>query len=144
MGKTGFLIEAIYCIVGTIIVYSIRVPFVEMFAHGNSEVAMYAYKKINFIILPFVTMAIMDAPTGMLRGIGQTFPAMLISMGSCFFRIGWILFLLPIPRFHSVEFLFLSYPIVWGVGGIVAAVIYFKKKKKMVDEAENYKKVQTV
>ena len=134
--KTALIVEVIYCVVGTAITYSIRVPFVEMFAHGNSEVAMYAYKKINFIILPFVTMAILDVPSGMLRGIGQTFPAMLIAMGGCLFRIAWILFLLPIPQFHSVEVLFLSYPIVWCISGVIAYFIYRIKKKKLVLLAE--------
>ncbi len=134
--KTGFTVEVIYCIVGAAIAYSVREPFVEMFAHGNQEVAMYAYKKINFIIVPIVTIAIADAPAGMLRGIGQTFPAMLISMGSCLFRIAWILFLLPIPQFYSVEFLFLSYPIVWTISGIVMYIVYQIKKKQLMQRAE--------
>lgn len=139
--KIGFIVETVYCIVGTTIAYSFRVPFVEMFAHGDTEVAMYAYKKINFIILPYITVVLADVPSGMLRGIGQTFPAMIISMCSCLFRIGWILFILP--SFHSVEVLFVSYPIVWALGGLAAAVIYFRKKKKIIYCATNYKKVQT-
>ncbi len=134
--KTGFIVEAIYCIVGTIVTYSIRVPFVEMFAHGNSMIAMYAYKKINFIILPFITLAIQDVPSGMLRGIGGTFPAMLVTMGGCLFRIAWILFLLPIPQFHSVEVLFLSYPIVWFISGVIMYIIYRIKKEQMIPRAE--------
>lgn len=135
--KTGFAVGTIYCIVGTIITYAIRVPFVEAFAHGNANVAMYAYKKINFIIVPFVTLAIQEVPSGMLRGIGQTFPAMLIAMGGCLFRICWILFLLPVPELHTVEFLFLSYPIVWTLCGVIAYVVYLSKKKKMFCYAED-------
>jgi len=140
--KTGFTIQVIYCLAGTTIAYLLRVPFVEMFAHGDQTVAMYAYKKINFIIVPFVTIAIADAPSGMLRGIGGTFPAMLISMGGCLFRIAWIVFLLPLPQLYSVEFLFLSYPIMWTASGIVAFIVYSVKKKKLVQRAKNYKKVQ--
>ncbi len=129
--RKGFFVAAVYCIVGTVIAYSTRVPFVEMFAHGNEEVAMFAYKKFNFIILPFVTVAIKEIPGSMLQGIGETFLAMLVSVFTCLFRIAWIVFLLPIPIFHSVEFLFVSYPIVWTMGGIIYFAIYQHRKKRL-------------
>ncbi len=131
--KTGFLVEAIYCIVGTVIAYSFRHPFVNMFAHGDMEVAKYALIKIDFIILPFITMAIQDAPSGMLRGIGGTFPAMLIAMFGCIFRIVWILFLLPLHR--TVGCLFISYPIVWAISGVMSFVIYQIQKNKLIKKS---------
>ncbi len=128
--RISIILEVVFCVVGSAVAYSVRIPFVNMFAHGNQEVAMYALKKFDMIIIPFVTVAICDVPSGMLKGIGETFPAMLVTMGSCLFRIGWIMFVLP--YFHTVEVLFVSYPIVWFAGGIISFVIYGIKKKKLV------------
>ncbi len=130
--RVSFTFGIIYALAGSFIAYSLRHPFVNMFAHGDMEVTMYALKKINCIILPYTVVAILHIPSCMLRGIGGTFEAMLLSVGGCIYRICWILLLFPLPTFHSIEFIFISYPIEWIVSGIISAILYNNKKKKLL------------
>ncbi|MBR5614712.1 MAG: MATE family efflux transporter [Clostridia bacterium] len=131
--NTGFVMEVAYCLIATAVCYPLRYWFVNLFAEGNAEVAMYALIKMDFIIIPFVTFAFENAPASMLRGVGGTFQAMLIAAFGCVFRVVWILFLLP--QYRTVGCLFISYPIVWTLCGVIYYITYIIKKKQMLKNA---------
>lgn len=130
--RVGFLIASAFCIIGTALVYWIRIPYVNFFAPNSPEITKYALLKMDMIILPFITYAIDEIPTYMLRGVGETFLAMIITLlCNCAFRVFWILVLLPYH--NTVGFLFLSYPVSWTMMGVVATAIYSAKIKQILN-----------
>ena len=76
----------------------------------------------------------MDVSGGALRGMGVSFSPMVISVvGVCGLRICWIYTIFQIPQFHTLEFLYMSYAISWGVTFVAQTFAYFityNKKKK--------------
>lgn len=90
--------------------------------------------RITYVDLPYFTLGIMDVLGGVLRGIGASISPMLISViGVCGLRIGWIFTVFAIPEYHTLEVLFIAYPISWIVTAIaqyVAYVVIIKSQKK--------------
>ncbi len=72
--------------------------------------------RLNYVCLLYFLCGMMDVSTGALRGLGASFTPMLISvLGVCGIRIGWIYTIFQIPRFHTPQCLYISYPISWAV-----------------------------
>jgi len=73
----------------------------------------------------------MDVSAGALRGLGSSLTPMLISvLGVCGLRMLWIATIFQIPRFHTLQHLFLSYPITWVVTHLcqlAAFLLIFRK-----------------
>ena len=83
------------------------------------------------------TVTIIDsssAKTGAIRGLGSSLPTTIISIiGVCVFRVIWIYYIFPLPKFHSLEGIYISYPISWLALLIAYAItfaILFKLKKR--------------
>ena len=76
------------------------------------------------LIMPFyVFCSLLDVTSGAVRGLGRSFQIMLVSLfGACGIRLVWVFFFLPAHR--TLEFLYLSYPISWGVTFAVAAGLF--------------------
>jgi Na+-driven multidrug efflux pump len=81
----------------------------------------------------YALCGMMDVSTGSLRGMGVSFVPMLISvLGVCGIRVGWICTIFQIPRFHTPQSLYLSYPVSWTVTflcQLTAFMILCRKEK---------------
>lgn len=109
----------------------------ELFAPGDAEVARYALIKFKYVIVPYFLVAVMEMPAGMLRGMGETLVAMIMSViGVCGFRVTWQLLIFPIHR--TLEFLYISYPISWLGTGIVYCIAYLFLKKRLNNSIAEY------
>lgn len=90
--------------------------------------------RIQYVVLPYFTIALMDIMSGVLRGMGASISPMLISvLGVCGIRIGWIFTIFADPRFHTLEMLYIVYPISWlvtAVAEFVAFTIILKNQKR--------------
>lgn len=86
--------------------------FVDLYVHGNEAVKELAFLRL-FIILPTYFMCgMMEVLCGALRGMGKSVTAMVVSlMGACVFRIAWIRTVFV--WFHSLQCIYISYPISW-------------------------------
>ena len=59
------------------------------------------------------------------RGTGKTVPPMVVLLVSlCVFRIGWIQWVLPF--FHSIDGIFVLYPVSWGLGAVLMILYTWK------------------
>ena len=76
------------------------------------------------LIMPFyVFCSLLDVTGGAVRGLGRSFQIMLVSLfGACGIRLIWVFFFLPMHR--TLSFLYLSYPISWGVTFAVAVGLF--------------------
>ena len=85
--------------------------------------------RLLFICIPYFLCGIMEVQAGLLRGLGYSTTAMINSLvGACGFRILWIIFVLPLR--HTIEVLFLCWPISWVLVIIMHFVCYKAVKKK--------------
>ena len=90
-----------------------------------------------YVIAPYILCGLMDTTCGMVRGLGRAWLPMLVSLtGACLLRIVWIWTLFRWT--HTLEMLYISYPISWIVTAAVHAVCYFviwKKLRAKLEEA---------
>ena len=76
------------------------------------------------LIMPFyVFCALLDVTSGAVRGLGRSFQIMLVSLfGACGIRLIWVFLFLPMNR--TLHFLYVSYPLSWGITLAVAAGLF--------------------
>ena len=83
-----------------------------------------------YVIAPYILFGLMDTMCGMVRGLGRAWLPMLVSLtGACLLRIVWIWTFFRWT--HTLEMLYISYPISWIVTAAVHAVCYFVIWKKL-------------
>lgn len=79
----------------------------------------------------------MDTITGALRGMGESLITMIISiLGICGVRIVWIYTIFRIPAYHTLESLYLSWPVSWVITLIfqlTAFLILYRKYAKHIE-----------
>ena len=116
--------------------YTFGEQLLSIYITDSPEAVSYGLLRLSFICVPYFICGLMDVSTGALRGLGASFVPMLISvLGVCGIRIGWIYTIFQIPRFHTPQCLYLSYPISWFITFLcqMAAffVVYRRHKKEL-------------
>ena len=73
-------------------------------------------RRLRIILLTYFTCGMMDCMASAIRGIGHSVMPMIVTLiGACGLRIVYLLTFFRIPRFHTFESIFYSYPISWTV-----------------------------
>lgn len=87
---------------------------------------------LTYVCLPYFIYGIVDTITGSMRGLGSSIPPMVISvLGICGIRILWIYTIFRNPLYHTLDCLYLSYPISWVltlVAELIVFIFLFKRK----------------
>ena len=79
--------------------------------------------RLIYVGLPYFFCGTMEVMSGMLRGIGYSVTSMIVSLlGACVFRVIWIYTVFA--SFHSIEWLYLSYPISWLITTAASYLCY--------------------
>ena len=89
--------------------------------------------RMAFVCLPYFLWGMQDVTTGVLRGLGASLISMLISVaGICVMRVVWIYTVFQIPKYHTTQGLFISYPISWVLTFVLQmlALVYVYRKFK--------------
>ena len=80
----------------------------------NPEAVAYGVLRMSVICTSYCLCGMMDVIVGSIRGMGYGIMPMLVSLtGACLFRILWICTIFQ--EIHTLECLYLSYPISWGL-----------------------------
>ena len=80
---------------------------------------------MTFVCLPYALNGLHDVMTGVIRGLGKSLVPMVITVVDiCVFRIVWIYTIWQIPRFHTLNMLYITYPITWILTFSMLAVCY--------------------
>ncbi len=98
----------------------------------SSIVISEGLKRLSYISVWYFICGIMDTMVGVLRGLGYSIVPMITSlMGACVLRIIWIMTIFQIPAFHTLDTIYLSYPVTWiiTVTAHFACYIWIMKKK---------------
>lgn len=88
--------------------------------------------RFSYIALPYVLCGIMEVFVGSMRGLGYVVAPMIVSLiGACGIRLIWIGTVFQMEQFHTIEMLYLIYPISWIVTTIAHMITYIIIRKKM-------------
>lgn len=108
----------------------------SIYITDSAEALAYGAMRIGIVCVTYCICGAMDVTTGSLRGMGASLVPMIISvLGVCGVRIGWIYTVFQIPQFHSIQSLYISYPISWGItflSELVAFIIIYRKRASAV------------
>ena len=78
----------------------------------DTHVTAYTTTMIHFIAPFYVFYSIVDNTSGAIRGSGESFRPMLLTiLGTVIFRVIWLLAVVPLH--HTIETMLLVYPVTW-------------------------------
>lgn len=112
----------------------LREPIVSLFSSDRAVIAV-GTQRMALIMPFFVFCSLLDVTGGAVRGLGRSFQIMLVSLfGACGLRLLWVFCFLPLRR--TLPFLYISYPLSWGVTFLVATglFLYLTRPKKLEKE----------
>lgn len=110
--------------------YAFQTPLLQIY-NTEADVIRMGEIRIGVMALPYFTMGIMNVFVGGLRGFGNSFVPMVVSiLGVCVFRMVWIYTVFPLE--HTLQVLYLSYPISWILTAVIHCICYLVVKKRCV------------
>ena len=115
--------------------YGFGPQLLTLYITDSQEAIGYGLLRLGIVGLTYLLCGLMDVTTGALRGLGESFIPMLISvLGVCGIRIGWIFTVFQIPALHTPQCLYLSYPFSWTVTFLCQLVAFLHVYKKHTQE----------
>ncbi len=104
-------------------------PLLGFFVDESAAID-YGMLRMSIIVTTYFLCGIMEVGCGVLRGMGKTFMPMMISLtGACALRVVWILTIFQ--KWHTIECLFLSYPVSWIITLTAHFIMVAIVKKKL-------------
>lgn len=118
--------------------YKFGPALLSLYITDSQEAITWGMVRMSCICLLYFICGMMDVSTGALRGLGESFIPMVISvLGVCGIRIGWIMTIFQIPAFHTPQSLYISYPISWGITFLCQMAAFFYVYKQHTKEARS-------
>ncbi len=132
---TGLILVTIVGLVLGIGVWAIGEPLLSIYISDSPDSIFYGMYRLSHICVIYFMCGMMEVAVGALRGMGLSISSMVISLlGVCGFRVLWTLLIFPIPQFHNLRSLYISYPISWiiciAADLIVFYIVLHRRKKK--------------
>ena len=101
-----------------------RYPIMGLFTK-DAAVVEFGVSAMKYFCPFYFLLAILHGMAGAVRGTGKSVPPMVVLLLSlCLFRVAWIQFVLPF--FHSIDGVFVLYPVSWGFGAVLMALYAWK------------------
>ena len=123
----SFLLSLAVGILMSTAVWLVREPLLSLYniPNGADSLQALAFWAANLRLLmvggPYFLCGLMEACTGVLRGLGKSLLSTMISLfGSCLMRVLWLLIFFPMNPI--LEMVYVCYPITWF---LTATVSYF-------------------
>jgi len=96
----------------------------HIFTNDPESIRQGLYR-LHFVCGFYCLCGVMDCFAYSIRGMGYSLlPAIVSMVGACGIRILWIMTIFSLPAYHTVFWLFMTYPVSWTIT-IVAHVICF-------------------
>ena len=101
----------------------------------KQEAIKVGITRMSIICVTYYLCGMMDTMVGMLRGLGYSVTPMIVSLvGACGLRIVWIYTVFA--KLHTLESLYISYPISWFITLSVHVICYIFYKRKLDRQTE--------
>ncbi len=127
IGKITLTCVTCSCTLGLILgwfAYIFAKPLLSIYIPDNEENIAYGIQRMKWIFTTYFLCGLMDVLCGILRGMGKSFSSMMITLLCvCGFRVLWIYTVFA--KFHSLDVLFMSYPISWLMCAAVQLLFFF-------------------
>ncbi len=95
------------------VLYGCGKPLLGLYTADPAVIAA-GMDRLQIMAVSFVLAGMMDVTVGGLRGMGHSVVPMVVSLvGVCALRLVWIFTVFQIPAFHSIDMLYITYPISW-------------------------------
>ena len=86
----------------------------------------------------YVLCGLMEAYVGSLRGLGYSVMPMIVSLlGACGLRLVWIATIFQLPQFHTIQMLYISYPVSWFLTTATHAICFLFAIRKLRKQFPN-------
>lgn len=113
------------------LVYGFGGPLLSLY-NSDAEVIAFGLMRMSIILPTYFLCGLMDTMVGQLRGLGYSIMPMIVSLtGACLLRIVWIMTVFAAPQFHTLQVLYLSYPVSWAVTFLAHMGCYFVCVRKL-------------
>ena len=74
----------------------------------------------------------MDVMVGSIRGMGYAIMPMIVSLiGACGLRLVWLATVYRIPEYHSIKYIYMSYPVTWTITFLAHVVCFIIVRRKL-------------
>ena len=117
-----------------LLIYMLGKPLMSLY-NNEPEVIRYGMIRMGIILPTYFLCGMMDVMVGQLRGIGYSIMPMIVSLtGACLLRIVWIMTVFAADP--TLNTLYISYPISWGVTFAVHMLCYQTVARKRLARFE--------
>lgn len=97
--------------------------------------------RLLMICGPYLLCGVMDVMVGSIRGMGYAILPMSISLvGACGLRLVWLATVYQIPRFHTTQIIYMSYPVTWAItflADVICFIIIWQIRKRKIAAVKN-------
>ena len=99
---------------------------------GSEAVIDAGMVRLKYIVTLYFLCGMMDVMVGSLRGLGYAIMPMIVSLiGACGLRLIWIATVFQIPKFHTIEMVYITYPITWILTFLAHVVCFAIVRSKL-------------
>ncbi len=134
--NTAIILECVVGVLAGLIILGISAIFVPLIAE-NAETISHAQKRLFVLGLLYFICGIMDCYSCVMRGVGRSISAMIISLfGACFLRILYLEIIKRIPVIYTIDLVYLTWPLSWLVTIIIYVFVCRSTLKKVKLEME--------
>lgn len=127
---TQFCVLTVGLLLGNV-VYLLGEPLLGLYS--DSEIVIAAgMKRLSIICVTYALCGMMDSMVGALRGLGYSVMPMIVSLlGACALRMAWIFVLFQIEKYHTIDTVYIAYPVSWAVTLSVHIICFLVVRNKM-------------
>lgn len=98
----------------------------------NSEAIDAGMVRLWMICGTYALCGIMDVMVGSIRGMGYAIMPMIVSLiGACGLRLVWLATVYRIPEYHSIKYIYMSYPVTWTITFLAHIVCFIIVRRKL-------------
>ena len=128
VGKIAGICLGCVTVVGVVVgcaMYIFSPQLLSIYITDSPEAIAYGVRRMAYVLIPYCLLGLHDVTSGLLRGLGYSLAPMVVSvLGVCGLRIFWVNTVFQLPEFHTLDWLFVSYPISWAVAFAAELVLY--------------------
>ncbi len=106
--------------------------FIEISDANRDEVLRGVMEILNVTVVFYFLCGLMETLSGALRGLGNSFAPMLISVGGiCGLRILWVALFFPLESLNTLSGLYYCYPLSWSATALILGITLIFQWKKL-------------
>ena len=133
------LIRAEICVavIGVVlgnVVFIFGEPLLGIYS-DTADVVAAGIVRLSIISTTYALCGMMDVMVGALRGLGYSVMPMIVSLlGACAFRLVWLATIFQMDRFHTIEMVYISYPVSWVLTFTAHLICFIVIRRRLAEK----------